>query len=124
MLTLKFTVPIEPLPQPRPRFSRFGVYEPKKITEYKKAIAAVVKSAMKDIEPMTGELSAVIRLYRKYKRCSRRFGDFDNLAKAITDACNGIVFTDDSQIVRCSIEKFTDKEKPRVEVEIQELPTV
>ena len=124
MLTLKFTVPIEPLPQPRPRFSRFGVYEPKKITEYKKAIAAVAKLAMKDSEPMTGELSAVIRLYRKYKRCSRRFGDFDNLAKAVLDALNKIVYDDDAQIVKCTIEKYTDKLNPRVEVEVQELPTV
>ena len=124
MLTLKLTIPIEPLPQPRPRFSYGRCYQPARIVEYKAEIAKAARLAMKDSEPMTGELSAVIRLYRKYKRCSRRFGDFDNLAKAITDACNGIVFTDDSQIVRCSIEKFTDKEKPRVEVEIQELPTV
>ena len=118
---IKFTVPIEPLPQPRPRFSRFGVYEPKKITEYKKAIAAVAKLAMKDSEPMTGELSAVIKLYRKYKRCSRQFGDFDNHAKSICDALNKIVYADDSQIVRCVVEKFTDKENPRVEVEINEI---
>ena len=124
MLTLKFTIPIEPLPQPRPRFSRFGVYEPKKITEYKAEIAQAARLAMKDSEPMTGELSAVIRLYRKYKRCSRRFGDFDNLAKAVLDALNKIVYDDDAQIVKCTIEKYTDKLNPRVEVEVQELPTV
>ena len=118
---IKFVAKIEPIPQARPRFSKFGAYEPKRNTEYKKAIAAVAKSAMKDSEPMTGELAAVIRLYRKYKRCSRRFGDFDNLAKAVTDACNGVVFADDSQIVRCVVEKITDGLNPRVEVEIAEI---
>ena len=63
----------------------------------------------------------MIRLYRKYKRCSRRFGDFDNLAKAVCDALNGVVFTDDSQIVRCVVEKITDGLNPRVEVEIAEI---
>ena len=124
MLTLKFTVPIEPLPQPRPRFSYGRCYQPARIVEYKAEIAKAARLAMKDSEPMTGELSAVIKLYRKYKRCSRQFGDFDNHAKSICDALNKIVYDDDAQIVRCSVEKFTDKINPRVEIEIQELPTV
>ena len=118
---IKFVAKIEPIPQARPRFSKFGAYEPKRNTEYKKAIAAVAKSAMKDSEPMTGELSAVIRLYRKYKRCSRNYGDFDNHAKSICDALNKIAYDDDAQIVRCTIEKFTDKINPRVEVTISRI---
>lgn len=118
---INFTVEVEPIPQARPRFSKFGAYEPKRNTEYKKAVATVARAAMGGREPMTGELSAVIKLYRKYKRCSRRFGDFDNLAKAVTDACNKIVYDDDAQIVRCTVEKYTDKNFPRVEVEISEL---
>ena len=81
----------------------------------------MAKLAMKDSEPMTGELSATIRLYRKYKRCSRQFGDFDNHAKSICDALNKIVYADDSQIIRCVVEKITDGLNPRVEVKISEL---
>lgn len=56
--------------------------------------------------------------YRKFAPTSRSYGDFDNLAKAICDALNGIVYKDDSQIVRCKIEKRQDKENPRVEISV------
>ena len=122
MIAINFTVPIEPIPQPRPRFSKFGgVYFSKEITEYKAKISQAAKTAMKNLLPMTGELTAVIKLYRKFKRSSRRFGDCDNHAKAICDALNKIVYADDCQIVRCVVEKFTDKLNPRVEVEISEI---
>ncbi|MBQ6976062.1 MAG: RusA family crossover junction endodeoxyribonuclease [Selenomonadaceae bacterium] len=121
MIAINFTVAVEPIPQPRPRFSRFGVYEPAAIKKYKNEISQAAKSAMKKLQPLTGELSAVIKLYRKFKRSSRRFGDCDNHAKAICDACNKIIYADDSQIVRCVVEKFTDKLNPRVEVEISEI---
>ena len=110
------------MPQSRPRFSKFGgCYEPAPMKEYKRKIAAVAKAFMQsnNLEPMTGELSASVRLYRKYKRTSRRYGDCDNLSKAVLDACNGIIYADDSQIVSCSCEKYTDKDKPRIEIEIE-----
>ena len=117
---MKFTVEIEPLPQPRPRFSRFGgVYFPKAFQEYKVEISKAAVLAMQGLEPMTGELKAVLKFYRKYKRISRRFGDCDNLSKAVLDACNGIIYADDSQILCCSCEKYTDKDKPRIEIEIE-----
>lgn len=117
---IKFVVEVEPLPQPRPRFSRGRCFQPKVITEYKAQIAQAAQSAMKDKEPMTGAISMSIKLYRKYKSTSRRFGDFDNHGKAVCDALNGVVYLDDSQIVKCTVEKYTDKENPRVEVQIEE----
>ena len=48
--------------------------------------------------------------------------DWDNLSKSVTDACIGIVYNDDSQIVRASVEKrYGDKEGVRVVVE-EEVP--
>ena len=117
---IKFTVEVEPLPQPRPRFSRGRCFQPKPIVEYKAAITQAARLAMANREPMTGELSAVIKLFRKYKSTSRRFGDLDNHAKAILDALNGVCFVDDSQVVKLTVEKYTDKDNPRVEVEIEE----
>ncbi len=121
MWTIKFTVATEPLPQPRPRFSRGRCYQPVRIVEYKKAISQAAKIAMCGREPVTCAVKMTVKLYRKYKIISRRFGDFDNLAKAITDACNKIVYADDSQIVRCTIEKHTDKLNPHIEVELSEM---
>ena len=118
---INFVADVEPIPQARPRFSRGRCFEPKRNTEYKKQIAQAARSAMGEREPMTCELSAVIKLYRKFKSSSRRFGDWDNLGKAICDACNKIIYADDSQIVRCTVEKHTDKLDPRVEIEISEI---
>ena len=118
---MKFIVEVEPLPQPRPRFSRFGgVYFPKSFQEYKKKIKLAAISAMQGLEPMQGELKAVLKFYRKYKRISRRYGDCDNLSKAVLDACNGIIYADDSQIVSVTCTKYTDKNAPRIEIEISE----
>lgn len=75
---------------------------------------------MKGKEPLSGEISAVVRLYRKYKPAARNFGDVDNHLKAIFDGMNQIVFADDSQITKCVVEKFTDKNKPRAEIEIEQ----
>jgi len=120
IMKVKFVVPIEPLPQTRPRFSRFGgVYFPKSFQEYKVTISKAAVLAMQGLEPMTGELKAVLKFYRKYKRISCRYGDCDNLSKAVLDACNGIVYADDSQIVSVTCTKYTDKDKPRIEIEIQ-----
>ena len=118
---MKFIVEVEPLPQPRPRFSRFGgVYFPKSFQEYKATISKAAVLAMQGLEPMTGELKAVLKFYRKYKRISRRYGDCDNLSKAVLDACNGIVYADDSQIISVGCTKYTDKNAPRIEIEISE----
>ena len=118
---IKFAVEVEPLPQPRPRFSRGRCFQPKPIVEYKAAITQAARLAMANREPMTGAVVMTIKLYRKYKSTSRRFGDFDNHGKAICDALNGVIYLDDSQIVKCTVEKYTDKNFPHVEVEIEEL---
>lgn len=46
--------------------------------------------------------------------------DIDNLFKAVTDACTGVIWHDDNQIVKVKMEKRY-AEKPRVEMEINEL---
>lgn len=44
--------------------------------------------------------------------------DLDNLAKSILDACNGVIYKDDAQIVDLITHKRYD-DSPRVEVTIQ-----
>ena len=107
----------EPVPQSRPKFSRGRCYEPKRCAEFKAKIRQAARIAMNGKEPITAPLSCVIKFYRKYKSTSRRFGDCDNLYKAVTDAMNKVVYQDDSQIVRCSVEKLTDKVS-KIEVKI------
>lgn len=102
-------------------YARSRAYQSKRNVEYREQIQWAARLAMKGAKPITGELSAVVKVYRKYKRTARIFGDLDNHLKALFDGMNQIVFEDDSQICRCVVEKYTDKEKPRAEIEIQRL---
>ena len=109
------------IPAARPRFSGKRAYQPKRNVEYREQIQWSARLAMKGAKPITGELSAVVKLYRKYRRATKKYGDVDNHLKALFDGMNQIIFEDDSQICRCVVEKFTDKERPRAEIEIRRL---
>ena len=117
---IRIIVDGDPIPAARPRYSVRRVYQPKRNAKYRECVQASALVAMSGKKPMTGELSAVVKLYRKYKPSARNFGDVDNHLKAIFDGMQKIVFNDDSQITRCLVEKFTDKAQPRAEIEIEE----
>lgn len=108
---------IEPLPQPRPRFGGGRCYEPARITKYKSAVATAAKVAMCGKNPIENPVKVNLKLWRKYKPTSRRYGDFDNHAKSICDALNKIVWLDDSQVVSATVEKYQST-TPKVEIEI------
>lgn len=115
---LRIEIEGDPIPLARPRYSIRRVYQPKRNVEYRRQIQAAARVAMKGKEPMSGELCAVVKLYRKYKTSARNFGDLDNHLKSVMDALTGICYKDDCQICRCTVEKFTDKENPRAVIEI------
>lgn len=48
----------------------------------------------------------------------KRKRDVDNYNKLVLDAMTGIVYGDDKQITKITIEKLFDKKNPRVEVNI------
>lgn len=105
------------IPAARPRFSGRRCYQPKRNREYRVRVQTAAKNAMSGTSgALTGELTAVVKLYRRYKRSARIYGDLDNHLKALFDGMNKIVFVDDSQIVRCVVEKYTDKDNPRAEI--------
>ena len=64
---------------------------------------------------MSTECEMVISLYFKDKR--RR--DVDNYNKLILDSLEGIVYEDDKQITKLTIEKHISPDSPRVEVKIK-----
>ena len=113
---LKIEMEIEPIPQARARFGNGRCYETSRLREYKSRIATEAKE--RGAEILQGAVKMTIRLYRKFKATSRRFGDFDNLAKAICDSLNGICYADDSQVVSCTVEKIQSA-TPRIEIEIE-----
>lgn len=107
---LKIVIEREPIPAARPRFSGRSCYQPKRNRQYRQEIQASAMAAMsgrKDRGKKRGSQGDATR---------KIYGDVDNHLKAIFDGMNQIVFVDDSQIVRCVVEKFTDKENPRAEI--------
>ena len=120
-MALTFTVPGEPVPQPRPRVSTRGgfarAYVPAKhpVHAYRDAIAAAARAAGAGVH---GEpVSVVIDLvWERPKSHLRKSGvkpdapvlprpDLDNTTKAVLDSLNGVAWEDDSQVQRLVVEK-------------------
>ncbi len=71
----------------------------------------------------TGAVKVDIKIFRqaiKFKSgvTVRQFGDVDNLAKGILDACNGVLWIDDAQITDLHITKNL-AESPYVELSVE-----
>ena len=65
-------------------------------------------------KPLENTLELGIKLYFGDKRQR----DWDNYHKLSQDALNRIVWLDDVQILKATVEKFYDKENPRIELQI------
>jgi len=117
----KFTLPIEPVPASRPRVTKWGVYYGKNYTRFRKE----AKQALAQIDtgnPVEGLISVHCAFYCKRPKTTKRDtprADTDNLMKAILDACNGVLWGDDDQIVKLSGRKeFEDADGPRIIITI------
>ena len=137
MLIVNFEVPGDPVPKGRPRFARRGTfvqtYTDSKTLEYETLVGFKARQAIGASEPLKGHLT--VYLYLRYavpvsyskKRTEACLNgleypkrvDLDNCYKSITDAMNGIVYVDDSQIVEAHILKCYSLE-PGANVMIQE----
>ena len=124
MGTVVFCVDGQAVPQGRPRFAKNGhAYDPAKSREYKKLVALTAKEAMRGKVPFVKgtALRCLITIYcnipkslaKKDKQRAidqslrpTKKPDIDNIAKAITDAMNGIVYDDDAQITELHCQKY------------------
>ena len=120
-MALTFTVPGEPVPQPRPRVSTRGgfarAYVPAKhpVHAYRDAVAAAARAAGAGVhgEPVSVVIDFV---WERPKSHMRKSGvkpdapvlprpDLDNTTKAVLDSLNGVAWEDDSQVQRLVVEK-------------------
>lgn len=137
---IEFFVPGAPVGKGRPRAARRGagvvMFTPGKTAGYEALVAAAASNAMRaEAGPLfTGPLEAVLEMripipasWSKAHKAAALAGaelptskpDIDNVAKAILDACNGVVFRDDAQVVMLVATKaFSDE--PGVRVVIRE----
>lgn len=120
---LFFTFEIEPVPQLRPRVSSRGgyvrVYDPPKVKNFKRILRSLAANQYSR-PPLIGPLSVSLTFYRpvqksiskteRERRLTNRSKpvvkpDTDNYIKSTLDALNGVLWEDDSQIVKLTAEK-------------------
>jgi Holliday junction resolvase RusA-like endonuclease len=133
---IKFTVYGTPVAQGRPRFSTQGgsprAYDPKKSNDFKKYVK-LVASQHRPESLLEGPLQLLVKVYKptlqsfsKKKKVDAESGalrpvtkpDVDNYVKGIKDACNKVIWKDDSQVVELSASKWYS-ETPRIEVMVK-----
>lgn len=140
-LKCDFVVEADPVGKGRPRAFRVGtgvrMHTPPKTKAYETTIAFAAKLAMRGQPLLSGPVSAVMTFslpippswsHRKAQEASLGLTlptvvpDLDNLVKAILDACNGVVFEDDKQVVRlCLTKRYA--QAGRVAVSFEEIRT-
>lgn len=106
-LARELTLPIEPIPCPRPRISRFGAYYPTKYRKWKAQFAKLIQKAWRDGQltcPVAIEIDIVCKRPAKTKLSTPR-PDVDNYAKAVLDGCNQIVWDDDTRVIYLRVTK-------------------
>lgn len=120
-MKIEFTIHAEPVAKARARAGAGGrFYTPKKTSDYEAIVAMQAKIAMEGRAPIDSAccLSLVFHMpipksWSQKKQYSALLGtvlptskpDLDNLIKAVKDGLNGIVWADDSQVVRVVAEK-------------------
>lgn len=118
-MTINFTAHIEPVPFPRPASNGKRRFNPPRYTEFKNALGLVARRAMNGRAPITGALKMNIDVYKKIIPTALKFGDWDNHAKAVSDALNSICYFDDRQIIDGHVRLF--KGEPKIIVTLEEL---
>lgn len=133
---MKFTVPGEPCGKQRPRVVQRGghaqAYTPAKTANYETLVQFEYSRQCGHEFLGEGPIQMNITAYfgipksaSKRKRAAMLSGeavptrapDIDNIAKLISDACNGLAYKDDSQVVKMKLFKRY-AEVPHVDVEI------
>lgn len=136
---LHVTIPGEPHAQMRHRHANIGghvrAYDPKASRNWKGYASDCMSVAMAGAAPLEGNIELTIRAFwecpvsKRLKRGLRprcwRQGrkDADNIAKAVQDAGNGVLWIDDRQIVRLMVEKIQAEQgsPPRTELLVRVL---
>lgn len=136
-MEIKITVPGEPVPQGRPKFTTkpfVRAYDPPKSAAYKKLVARHAKK-QQPLELLNGELEVEILIFKgSLKSFSKKKAelaesgqlrpttkpDADNYAKGPLDALKGIIWKDDGQVVDLIARKFYSS-NPRIEITIRPL---
>lgn len=138
-MNVRFTIPGEPKGKARPRVfmnkkGRSQAITPKETLSYENLVKWVYQNTQ-DATKLEGEIEArIVAMYPIPKSMTKKNRqlidegklhptkkpDLDNVAKIVLDSLNGIAYSDDSQIVKLTVEKHYSA-NPRVEVTLYKL---
>lgn len=94
---------IDPIPCPRPRVGRYGAYYPAKYSNWRKKFQLELGRVVgKGHKPTNKFIDVMVFLFVKRPKTTKLAypkPDIDNYEKAVLDACNGVLWADDSQII-------------------------
>ena len=119
MKQVHVVIPGQPVGKGRPRFGNGRAYTPAKTRDYEKKISNAAYIEMAELEPAATPVRLVIlaqfeipKSWAKWRKEAATVGayrpgrpDIDNIAKAVLDAFNGIVYVDDAQVYDLQIKK-------------------
>lgn len=124
MFVITFSVEGIPVAKGRPRFTRVGgfvkTYTDKKTTDWEDVVRQTAIKAMGPTEmletPVTLAMYFRLPIPKSWSKkrteaalkglvTPTKKPDWDNLGKAVSDALNGVIFKDDSQIVSAHVKK-------------------
>jgi Holliday junction resolvase RusA-like endonuclease len=128
-------IPGKPIPTARPRVTRYGTYNPRRQSEYMEIIRSTLAVEMRRQHceiartgvPVAIDVVAAIPWPVSARVSDRgttvpmiQRPDSDNFLKMAMDAASGVVFDDDSQVWRVTVEKWRVPEgKERLEITIR-----
>lgn len=123
-MRLAFTVPGPPVPKGRPRTVRHRgavrTFTPTRTKRYERHVAICAwKAAPAGCGWRTdGRYAATLRVFG-----ARANDDMDNVAKAVLDGCEGVLWKNDRQVELLTVERCAaDGDGPRVEAAVEVLP--
>lgn len=135
-MTIRFVIPGKLAGKGRPRFVRATgrTFTPAKTRSAEAMIRTIAADAMRGRVLLHGAVALEIAIYlippkswprKKREAAHYRTGkpDADNSAKLVADSLNGIVWLDDAQISRLSVERYYTLDGPeRAEITVRDLP--
>lgn len=115
MNEVRFIVEGDPVPWERARTGAGWHVTPPKTRAWQTRVKVAARQAK--VKPTRKR----VRVWLTFYRASKRRCDWDNLAKSVCDALNGIAWVDDTQIHEAHVTKHISSERPHVSVTIQEV---
>lgn len=122
---LRFTVDGPPKPKARPRVTSKGTYTPKSTKTYENAIgnaglaalAEWLRSGDERCWPMNSHYR--VTAHFRHKKQLASCPDGDNCLKAVQDALEGILYSNDRLVIQGTYMTFPDEHKAATWVEIE-----